>query len=154
MINFAISPPKFALASPPVSYHFSAILYDMNASGFWWILLSVVLYGVLHSILAASRFKAAIQRLVGQPVYLRFYRLFFAVAAGLTFLPSLALVALLPDRPIYTIPDPWKYLTALVQLAALVGLFIGVSQTGAFVFLGITQAISGPMPEKLVRNGL
>jgi methanethiol S-methyltransferase len=126
----------------------------MIRSSFGWVLLSVVLYGVLHSILAASGMKAAIQRRVGKTLYHRFYRLFFVIIAGITFLPSLALVAMLPDSVIYTIPAPWKYLTILIQLAALLGLGIGVSQTGAFSFLGITQAISGPAPEKLEQGGL
>jgi methanethiol S-methyltransferase len=126
----------------------------MNNSGFWWILLSLGLYGALHSILAARWVKTAVERRLGQAAYQRFYWLFFVVAAALTFLPTLALVVLLPDRPIYQLPAPWNLLTGLIQLAALVGLGLGVIQTGALAFLGIRQAISGPVPEALVTNGL
>jgi methanethiol S-methyltransferase len=126
----------------------------MLSTGFWWILLSTALYGLLHSLLAARRVKATAERWLGQARCQRFYRLFFVVVAGISFLPTFALVALLPDRIIYTILGPWKYLTMLIQLSALVGLGIGVSQTGAFAFLGISQALSGPRPEVLVKDGL
>jgi methanethiol S-methyltransferase len=126
----------------------------MHSLGFWWILLSIVLYSFLHSLLAANQVKAFIERGVGQARFRRFYRLFFVLIAGITFLPTLALVALAPDRTIYILPAPWKYLTALIQLAGLVGLGIGVSQTGALAFLGISQAISAPAPERLIQNGL
>ncbi len=126
----------------------------MAATGFWWVLLSVILYGILHSILAANPIKARLERWIGKAHYQRFYRLFFAITGGVTFLPSLALAALLPDQVIYIIPTPWKYLTLLVQLAALGGLAAGVLQTGALAFLGIAQAFSIPAPEKLLTSGL
>jgi methanethiol S-methyltransferase len=126
----------------------------MNSASFWWIILSIALYGVLHSLLAARQVKTFVERQVGQERYCRFYRLFFVIVAGITFLPILALVAMLPDRTVYILPTPWKYLTAILQFAALVGLGVGIKQTGAFTFLGITQAISRPTPEKLVLDGL
>lgn len=126
----------------------------MNATGFWWVLLSIALYGILHSILASRRFKGFVERQVGRARFQRYYRLFFAAAGGVTFLPSLAFTALLPDQVIYAIPTPWRVFTMLVQAAALVGLAVGVMQTGALVFLGISQAINGPAPEKLVTGGL
>jgi protein-S-isoprenylcysteine O-methyltransferase Ste14 len=132
----------------------------MSATGFWWILLATTLYGALHSVLAANRVKALVERWIGSCLYQRWYRLLFSLQAGLTFLPVLALVAALPDRTIYTIPAPWVYLTLALQGLALVGILVGVLQTGAMSFLGIRQLVApgdppcGPMPEKLVVTGL
>lgn len=130
----------------------------MVSSGFFWILLASALYGVLHSILASHRVKVWAARAIGEAAYRRFYRLFFVIAAVVTVLPVLALVVLLPDQSIYTIPAPWRYLALLLQLVALVGIVIGVMQTGVFRFLGLHQVL-GPasarsQPEKLVVNGL
>ncbi len=132
----------------------------MSGTGFWWILLAVGLYGGLHSILAANRAKQWAAARFGQAAYRRYYRLFFSIAGGLTFLPVLALVALLPDRPIYAIPAPWVYLTLAIQGLAVIGLVAGVMQTGALRFVGIHQWLAydphhtTPRPEKLVLNGL
>lgn len=126
----------------------------MAAAGFWWVLLSVILYGILHSILAGNPVKARVERRIGKARYQRFYRLFFAITGGVTFLPTLALAALLPDQVIYSIPAPWRFFALLVQLAALGGLVAGVLQTGALAFLGIAQAFSIPAPEKLLTGGL
>jgi protein-S-isoprenylcysteine O-methyltransferase Ste14 len=132
----------------------------MNGTGFWWILLAVALYGLLHSILAANQTKEWAAARLGKDAYQRYYRLFFSIMGGLTFLPALALAALLPDRTIYTIPAPWVYLTLAIQGLAVVGLAAGLIQTGALSFLGIRQWLdydprrSAPRPEKLVKHGL
>ena len=108
--------------------------------GFWWILLSMILYGGLHSLLAARRFKAALQRRFGSSV-MRWHRFIFSILGGLTLLPSLALVALLPDRQIYTIPQPFSSWLRLLQFAGLVGLVYGVLQTGFFNFIGLDRVL-------------
>lgn len=119
-------------------------------SGFWWILLAMALYGALHSLLAARRVKRWAEQRWGMPAR-RYYRLFFSIMAGLTLLPPLALAALLPDAPLYTIPLPWSLLTGLLQLVGLVGLVYGVLQTGALRFVGLDTALdegalSRPVP--------
>jgi protein-S-isoprenylcysteine O-methyltransferase Ste14 len=132
----------------------------MDGTGFWWILLAVCLYGVLHSILAANRTKGWVAANIGQDTYRRYYRLFFSIMGGLTFLPVLALAALLPDRTLYAIPVPWVYLTLGIQGLAVIGLIAGVMQTGTLRFVGIHQVLAydprrtTPRPEKLVLNGL
>lgn len=132
----------------------------MNETGFWWILLSIALYGLLHSFLAANRTKNWVAARLGQDTYRRYYRLFFSIIGGLTFLPVLVLSAALPDRGIYTIPAPLATLTGAVRVLAVIGLVAGVMQTGVLTFLGIRQWLefdpqrSTPQPEKLVVNGL
>jgi protein-S-isoprenylcysteine O-methyltransferase Ste14 len=132
----------------------------MSETGFWWILLSIGLYGAVHSLLASNLAKQMAAKRFGQDVYQRYYRLFFSAVGGLTFLPVLALTSLLPDQTLYTIPSPWIYLTLGIQGLAVIGLVIGVMQTGASKFLGIQQWLSydpqrtTPLPEKLVLTGL
>jgi len=132
----------------------------MIETGFWWILLFLTFYGVLHSILAANSTKDWMASRVGEHIYRRYYRLFFSLMGGLTFLPALVLVAAMPDQTLYVIPTPWVYLTMAIQGLALMGLVAGVMQTGALSFLGLRQWLdydpqhSTPLPEKLVVNGL
>lgn len=128
----------------------------MTGTGFFWILLACALFGLLHSVLASLTVKAAAARLMGETAYQRFYRLFFSLAGGLTTLLLLALAAWLPDRLIYTIPLPWRYLTLLLQAASVLTLLYAVMQTGALRFIGIQQVVEGSpsAAEKLVVNGL
>ena len=130
----------------------------MNGTGFWWILLAMALYGVLHSILAANTIKRLAARWLGKGAERQYYRLFFSVIGTVTLLPALALMIFLPDRHIYTIPFPLTLLTLLLQAACVLAIFLAVSSTGgAMVFVGLAQVMRPdgiPMREKFVASGL
>lgn len=95
-------------------------------------------FGVVHSVLAGLPVKNALRRQFGSSVD-RWYRLAYNIFAGLTFLPMLALMAVLPQKTLYVVAAPWRWLLLLAQLAALAGAAITVLQTGALHFLGLTQ---------------
>ncbi len=120
----------------------------MSETGAGWILLSLAVWGAIHSLLASLWFKDLVRRWSAM-LYERGYRLFFNIFAITSFLPVLVLVALLPDRLIYSIPMPWSLLTLGVQGLALVGLAYGVSQTGMMNFLGLEQLLD---PQSAVRQ--
>lgn len=126
-------------------------------TGFWWILLALFIYGLVHSSLAALSTKENVQRWLGLKKYRRFYRLFFSLQAALLFIPVLVLVAILPDQIIYRIPMPWVVFTTLLQIVA-VGLMVhSVMLTGAMRFVGLKQAMdpeSADQPMPLVRRGM
>jgi len=116
------------------------------------ILLAALAWGVLHSLLATwGAKKRTLRRL--EP---RWYRLFYNLVAGLTLLPVLALLALLPDRTLYTISAPWVAGFILGQLIAAIALVVGLLQTGVWSFLGLRQLVhpSGEAPTELVTGGL
>jgi methanethiol S-methyltransferase len=121
----------------------------------WLVFLAVMVYGLVHSLLASLGVKARFRRWLGS-FSDRVYRLAYNIFAGLTLLPVLALPAVLPDRGIYTIPFPWALLTLAIQgLAALV-LVAGLLQTGIWSFLGLRQLVSPAEeePAELVVSGL
>jgi methanethiol S-methyltransferase len=107
-------------------------------TGFIWIILSVAFYGVIHSILASSKVKTWVEGQFGT-LYKRGYRIFFNTVVGLTLIPVLALVVLLPDAPIYQIHFPWIVLTLLIEALCGIGLLATVMQTGTMNFLGLEQ---------------
>lgn len=121
----------------------------------FWILSAVFVYGLVHSILASQGAKARARNWLG-PAADRWYRLGYNIFGAISFLPVLALPAILPDQPLYTIPAPWSYLAMAGQAMAVVMLAIGVMQTGAWSFLGLKQAFgSGEQrPPRLVLTGL
>ncbi len=121
---------------------------------FWIILIAVLIYGLVHSLLASLQVKARARHWFGKRAD-RWFRLLYNLIAVLTFLPVILLPVLLIDRHLYAIPFPWVILTTLIQLLALVALGIGVWQTGPAAFLGLAQLFNLPLrPSRLVENGL
>ncbi len=82
--------------------------------------------------------KAAVRRAFG-PASDRYYRLAFNIFGVVSLTPVLALAILLPDQRLYAIPFPWSLLLLAIQALALLGLAVGVLQTGASSFLGLQQ---------------
>lgn len=123
--------------------------------GPWIIIVSVLIYGFVHSLLATLAAKARAKEWFG-PGTDRWYRLAYNIFGILTFLPILALTAGLPSERLYLIPTPWSYVTLAGQLLALLGLGIGLLQTGIWSFLGFEQMLnpSQDEPVQMVTGGL
>ena len=118
-----------------------------------YILLSLLLWGMIHSILASNAFKQWLARLIGQRL-MRGYRLSYNAFSLLSFLPILYLVAALPDAPLYAVPAPISYAMFLGQGLAALLLLVGVLQTDTLAFVGLRQLIQEERPAKFVTNGL
>lgn len=120
----------------------------------FWLILAVLLWGVVHSILASLEFKAWARRTFGETVT-RFYRFAYNVFSVISFAPILWLAAVLPDRVLYRIPAPWMYLSLAGQLGAAVLLVVGVLQTDTLSFVGLRQLYEGrERSSQLVTRGL
>lgn len=122
--------------------------------GFVATVAAMAVYGGLHSYLASRRVKQWARRTFGVSAD-RFYRLVYNLLGGLTFLPVLAVPLLLPGRTLYSARPPWLLLLLALQLVAVVTLWIGIRQTGAASFLGLSQLL-GPQPAdgEFVADGL
>lgn len=120
-----------------------------------WLSLAVIVYGLLHSLLASARVKGWAQARLG-PVAGRWYRLAYNLFALLAGLPILALYATLPDQPLYRIPLPWVGLTLLGQMAGVLIIGIGLLQVDPWHFLGLRQLLEpgGSAETPLVIAGL
>lgn len=125
-------------------------------SSIFWISLATILYSAVHSLLATLGAKARARKIFGS-LGERWYRLGYNVFAGISFLPILALVALLPDQHLYSIPLPWIMITSLGQFVGVIIVILGVWQADALVFLGLRQILSPTEEEdkpELVVSGL
>jgi protein-S-isoprenylcysteine O-methyltransferase Ste14 len=91
--------------------------------------------------MAASRVKTLACRLFGPGVD-RWYRLAYNLLAGITFLPILWLLVVLPDRTLYTVRMPWLLFTTAGQIGGATIILVGLIQTGLFSFLGLSQLFS------------
>ena len=103
-----------------------------------WLVFSILVWGVLHSLFASLRFKALARRLLGPGVE-RFYRLGYNLFAGLSLVPLLVLAALTVDHNLYNVPLPWSALMIAGEFLAGVTLAVGFVQSHPFEFLGLSQ---------------
>jgi protein-S-isoprenylcysteine O-methyltransferase Ste14 len=99
------------------------------------------LYGLLHSWLASLQAKALAERWLGVSAQRRWYRLAYNVIALVTFVPVLALPALLPDRTLYTITAPASWILRFFQALGAVVVLIAAFQTGAAHLAGLAQLL-------------
>ncbi|RME65487.1 MAG: isoprenylcysteine carboxylmethyltransferase family protein, partial [Caldilineae bacterium] len=116
------------------------------------LILYTLLYGGLHSLLAANPVKERLRRLPGAD---RWYRLVYNIFATVTLLPLLWLMATLPDRLLYTVPPPWRWAMLAGQGLAALALVWSVLQANPAYFLGLAQ-LAGDATEQgdvLVTDG-
>jgi protein-S-isoprenylcysteine O-methyltransferase Ste14 len=111
-------------------------------TGFFPILFSMALYGLLHSMMASHGGKEIMKWVFGESLYKHWYRLIFNFIAVLTLLPVVWLLATAPDQPLWSLPSPWNTIFHLVQLCGVLAVIFAVMQTGAFNFAGVSQLFS------------
>jgi protein-S-isoprenylcysteine O-methyltransferase Ste14 len=116
------------------------------------LILAIAIWGIVHSILAASGVKDFFRRVFGAG-FMKFYRLGYNVFAALSFIPAAYLMFLLPDKPLYAAPMPWSLIMFLGQVAAATLLLVTLLQTDALTFAGIRQLFTEGQPDKLVVGG-
>ena len=104
------------------------------------LITPLFLWGLLHSIMASIWIKDLIRKRLGERVF-RYYRLFYNIFAGVSFLPIIALMFILRDYQLYSIPKPWVFFFLFVQILSLLILVIGLKHTGALDFLGLNVII-------------
>ena len=119
----------------------------------FWLILSIALWGSIHSLLASLSFKDLLRRTFGDK-FMKPYRLLYNIFAVISIAPVLYLMAVLPDEVLYQVPPPWSYLMLLVQGISVFLLFVAVLQTDVLSFAGLRQLIDEEKTGKLVTHGL
>jgi len=119
----------------------------------FYILLSLLVWGIVHSIFASLAAKSFFEALLGKGL-MRGYRLFYNIFSFVTFLPILYLVATLPDTPFYSISAPISYLMTLGQGIGFVLLIVTLLQTDTLSFVGLRQLFEVEKSGALVTRGL
>jgi len=102
------------------------------------ILLSLALWGAVHSFLASHFAKDMLAGILGREM-MRFYRFGYNVFAVLSFAPIFYLTASLPNRMAYEVPSPWNLAMLAGQLVAAVLLLVAFLQTDSLSFVGLRQ---------------
>jgi protein-S-isoprenylcysteine O-methyltransferase Ste14 len=118
-----------------------------------WLILSIALWGFVHSLVASLGFKVFLRRALGDG-FMKFYRLLYNLFAVVSITPVLYLTAVLPDKQLYRVPSPWSYLMLAGQGISALFLLVAVLQTDVLSFAGLRQLVEEEKPAKLVTGGL
>jgi protein-S-isoprenylcysteine O-methyltransferase Ste14 len=121
-----------------------------------YLVCASILWGVIHSLLASYTVKGALRRAAGPLAFDRLYRFSYNLFALASLFPIALMLYIFPDRPLYSIPSPWVYLTIIIQGLAAMLLIAAVLQTGPFDLIGLAQltAVGESQPAALVTGGL
>jgi protein-S-isoprenylcysteine O-methyltransferase Ste14 len=119
----------------------------------FWLIFTIALWGIIHSLLASIGFKNFLRRTFGDGL-MKFYRLLYNIFAVVSILPVLYLMVVLPDRTLYQVPSPWSYFMRAGQVISLLLLFVAVLQTDVLSFVGLRQLIEEEKKGDLVIDGL
>lgn len=119
----------------------------------FWLIFSIALWGIVHSLLASISFKNFLYRMFGER-FMKFYRLFYNIFAVISILPVLYLMIVLPDQILYQVPSPWSYFMRVGQVISALLLFVAVLQTDVLSFVGLRQLFEEEKKGDLVVNGL
>jgi methanethiol S-methyltransferase len=119
----------------------------------FWLIFFIVLWGIVHSILASTGFKDLLRGRLGNG-FMKFYRLLYNIFAVISLAPVLYLMISLPDKTLYRISPPWNYLMWTGQAVSAFLLLIAVLQTDVLAFVGLRQLVEGEEKSDLVTSGL
>lgn len=119
----------------------------------FWLIFTVALWGVLHSLLASMAFKNFMRHALGD-TFMKVYRLLYNIFAALSIAPVIYLMVSLPDKPLYQVPVPWNYVMLTGQVVSVLLLFVAVLQTDLLSFAGLRQLVEEEKMGSLVTNGL
>jgi protein-S-isoprenylcysteine O-methyltransferase Ste14 len=119
----------------------------------FWLILSLVLWAIVHSLLASLKAKQLAQEWFGAQA-MHFYRLLYNGFAILTFIPIFGITALTKSPILYAVPLPWAGFMVLGEFLALAGLIIALMQTDVWVFIGLRQLGESSRSTPLNTGGL
>ncbi len=106
------------------------------------LIAALALWAVVHSLTAGPRAKLAFRKRFGDRAYHGLYRLLYNLFSLVTFLlVMVALAAVVPDRLLYSVPMPYRWLNFGVQGIGIAGLAYSLWQTDVFSFLGVRQFV-------------
>ena len=95
-----------------------------------------VIFGLTHSLLADPRVKRAVRHAIGEAAD-RWYRLVYVILSAIAVLPFFYILAFMPDRTLYVVPAPWKWLMVAGQAVSVIAVVAALKQTGFFYFFGL-----------------
>ncbi len=104
------------------------------------ILLGMLIFSVVHSLLAAQTTKQAFQHRFGERAYHAFYRLGFNILASLSVVPIMLLLYFHPGETIWQLPEELSVIMLALQVVGFILFVLAMAQIDWARFAGLRQA--------------
>ncbi len=127
---------------PLTTTHHPANHWSKRTVMFWVPLLTIIAYGLLHSLLASRSVKRRIRVAIGERAYEGFYRLAYNVLSAILLAPIIFVLLVTPSQEVWRIPMPWAAVCLLIQTGSLIALIAAILQADPLRFAGISQALA------------
>jgi len=125
------------------------------------IITSSLIWSVIHSVTASLAAKAFARKYLGDHNADGLYRLIYNIISIITFVPLMAVAALLPDQPLYRFPNWLIPITTLLQVICVIAVLLAVIQVDLWSFVGLRQLLrwlesanKTDSPARLIRSGM
>ncbi|MGH7497193.1 MAG: methyltransferase family protein [bacterium] len=125
------------------------------------LILVLLAFGAFHSITAATRVKSFMRSMMGERIYLGWYRLLYNILSIVTLAPAFSLMGIERGQTIWSFDGVLAAVFRAAQLVGVVGLVISLLQIDLLRFFGIKQMMAYfkgdklPLPdEPLTRKGV
>jgi hypothetical protein len=102
--------------------------------------IATTLFGIVHSAVASAPFKRRAEQLLGKRHRNGFYRLFYNLQAVITLAALVVYIWRLPNRVLYRVRGPLRWLMHAGQLAGALFALWGMFHIGIFRIAGVTQS--------------
>lgn len=104
------------------------------------VLIAMLIYGLLHSLLASQTAKGLFRRRFGERAFHGLYRLYFNALAGILFIPIAGMIVFYDNRAVWRVDDDLQWLLMALQLVGIIGFTLSLLQINLSRFAGIEQA--------------
>lgn len=104
--------------------------------------IATTLFGIVHSAVASAPFKRRAEQLLGKRHRNGFYRLFYNLQAFVTLAALVVYIWRLPNRVLYRVRGPLRWLMHAGQLAGALFALWGMLHIGIFRMAGVTSFLS------------
>ena len=118
-----------------------------------FLILSVLIWGLIHSWMSSLRFKTMLQRALG-PEQMKFYRLFFNIFSVVSIAPVAYFMISLPDHNFYQVPVPWNIIMSFGRGISALFFLVSLLQTDVLSFAGLRQLFEDEKRGSLVIGGV
>jgi methanethiol S-methyltransferase len=103
------------------------------------VLIGMLIYGIVHSLLAALNVKDAFRRRFGERAYHGLYRLLYNLFALVTIVPIALLVVFRPGETVWQVDLRWELPLLAIQALGLVGFVLALLKIDLGRFGGLRQ---------------
>ncbi|HSH05934.1 MAG TPA: isoprenylcysteine carboxylmethyltransferase family protein [Anaerolineae bacterium] len=113
---------------------------EVEMERFLLVGLGFVVWAVGHSVLASQRVKGWVQEWWGTERYEGYYRFVYNVVAVISFVPVWwGFQGGWGSEPVWSLSGVWRWLAYGGQVGAVVGLYVTITATDAWHFMGVRQ---------------